>query len=129
MKLSIVTPKGISFDGEVDHIIIDGDNGQLAILQNHIPIVVSIKSGFIKRVSNDSEYYHIISGGLLEFSNNVAIVIAQETVVGKTFEEAKKTLEEMRKIQKESNRKQAIDFSKMERDLALNLKEIQASKL
>lgn len=30
MKLSIVTPKGISFDGEVDYIVIDGDNGQLA---------------------------------------------------------------------------------------------------
>ena len=38
MKLSIVTPKGISFDGEVDYIVIDGDNGQLAILQNHIPV-------------------------------------------------------------------------------------------
>lgn len=48
MKLSIVTPKGISFDGEVDYIVIDGDNGQLAILQNHIPIVVSIRYGFIK---------------------------------------------------------------------------------
>lgn len=129
MKLSIVTPKGISFDGEVDYIVIDGDNGQLAILQNHIPIVVSIRYGFIKRVNNDSENYHIISGGLLEFSNNVATVIAQETVAGKTFEEARKALEEIRKIQKESNRKHAIDFSKMERDLALNLKEIQASKL
>lgn len=129
MKLSIVTPKGISFVGEVDYIVIDGDNGQLAILQNHIPIVVSIRYGFIKRVNNDSENYHIISGGLLEFSNNVATVIAQETVAGKTFEEARKALEEIRKIQKESNRKHAIDFSKMERDLALNLKEIQASKL
>ena len=58
MKLSIVTPKGISFDGEVDYIVIDGDNGQLAILQNHIPIVVSIRYGFIKRVNNDSENYH-----------------------------------------------------------------------
>ena len=47
MKLSIVTPKGISFDGEVDYIVIDGDNGQLAILQNHIPIVVSIRYGSV----------------------------------------------------------------------------------
>lgn len=57
------------------------------------------------------------------------LLLPKKRIVGKTFEEAKKTLEEMRKIQKESNRKQAIDFSKMERDLALNLKEIQASKL
>lgn len=63
-------------------------------------------------MNNDSENYHIISGGLLEFSNNVATVIAQETVAGKTFEEARKALEEIRKIQKESNRKHAIDFQK-----------------
>ena len=129
MKLSIVTPKGMSFEGEVDHIVIDGDNGQFAIYPNHIPIVSSIRFGFVKRVNNDVETFHIISGGLLEFCNNVATVIAQETVTGKTFEDAKEALDDLRKLQKESNRKKAFDFSEMEKDLALNLKEIKASKL
>lgn len=129
MKLSIVTPKGLNFEGEVDYIVIDGDNGQLAILQNHIPIVVPIRNGFIKRVKENVEVFHIISGGLLEYSNNLATVIAQETVEGKTFDEAKEKLEVLRKSQKETNRKQTMDFSEMERELALNLKEIQASKL
>lgn len=129
MKLSIVTPQGLSYDGEVDYIVVDGDNGQLAILNNHIPIVVSIRDGFVKCVVGSEEIYHIIYGGLLEFNDNVATLIAQETVDGKTLEEAKKSLEEIRKAKKEANRKFSMDFSKMERDLALNLKEIQASKL
>ena len=66
---------------------------------------------------------------MLEFNDNVATVIAQETVAGKTLEDAKKSLEEIRKNQKEANRKFSMDFSEMERDLALNLKKIQASKL
>lgn len=129
MNLSIVTPKGLSFEGEVDYIVVEGDTGQLAILNNHVPIVVPIRNGFIKRVNGNNEVFHIISGGLLEYSNNVITVIAQETVEGSTIDDAKTKLESLRKLQREKNRKQAMDFSEMERELALNLKEIQASKL
>lgn len=129
MNLSIVTPKGTSYQGLVDYIVVDGDNGQLAILKNHVPIVVSIQLGYVKRVNGNEEIYHLISGGLLEFSQDTATVIAQETVEGKTLEEAKQALQRLRNTQKETNRKGAMDFSEMERELALNLKQIQASKL
>lgn len=129
MNLSIVTPKGTSYQGWVDYIVVDGDNGQLAILKNHVPIVVSIRFGYVKRVNGNEEVYHLVSGGLLEFSQDTATVIAQETVEGKTLEEAKQALQKRRDTQKEANRKGAMDFSEMERELALNLKEIQASKL
>lgn len=129
MKLSIVTPKGMVYEGEVDYITVNGDQGQLGILNNHVPIVVPIRNGFVKRVIGNNETYHVISGGLLEYSNNIATVIAQETVEGKTYDEAKKSLDELRKLQKEQNRKQVIDFTEMERELALNLREIQASKI
>ncbi len=129
MKLSIVTPKGLSFEGDVTYINIKGDNGELTILTDHIPIVVPIRFGFVKRVTDNEEVYHIVSGGLLEYRDNMAIVIAQETMDGKTLDEATNKLEQARKKQKEKNRRLAMDFSEMERELALNLKEIQASKL
>lgn len=129
MKLTIVTPSGQAFSGEVDYISLNGDNGELAILKDHIAIVVPIRFGYLKKVINNEETYHLISGGLLEYSNNVATVIAQETASGKTYEEAKKALDDKRSLQKEKNRRLAMDFSEMERELALNLKQIQASKL
>ncbi len=129
MKLSIVTPKGLNYEGEVDYISVSGDNGELSILKDHIAIVVPIRFGFVKRVKDLDENYHIISGGLLEYNNNIATIIAQETSSGKTLEEAKNVLEKMRLTQKEKNRQSAMDFSEMERELALNLKNIQASKL
>lgn len=129
MKLSIVTPKGQSFEKEVEYAVVNGDNGELAILQNHVPIVVSIRDGFVKHVADKEEVYHLICGGLLEFSNDTITIIAQETTDGFSIEEARGKLEEIRKNQKEANRQFALDFSKMERDLALNLREIQASKL
>lgn len=129
MKLSIVTPKGLAYEGIVDYIIVQGDTGELGILEKHIPIVVPISFGFVKKVINNDESYHVISGGLLEFSNDIATVIAQETVEGKTYEDALQLLEKLRIDIKEANRKQVIDFTEMERELALNMREIKASKL
>ena len=129
MNLSIVTPKGLVFDNQVDFIVVQGDEGQLAILENHVSIVVPIRNGFIKRVNGNEEVYHVISGGLLEFSNNIATVIAQETVEGKTYDDALKALENLREAVKEKNRKQTMDFTEMEKEIVLNLKEIKASKL
>ena len=129
MNLSIVTPKGLVFDNQVDFIVVQGDEGQLAILENHVSIVVPIRNGFVKRVNGNEEVYHVISGGLLEFSNNIATVIAQETVEGKTYDDALKALENLREAVKEKNRKQTLDFTEMEKEIVLNLKEIKASKI
>ena len=129
MKLSIVNPRGVVFEGECEYVVVDGNNGQLAILENHIPIVVPIKEGFIKRVDNTNEYYYKLSSGLLEHSNNVITVIAQEVGCGNTLEEAISDLEEIRKTQKEKNYHATMDYAKIERDLAKNIKDIKASSL
>lgn len=129
MKLSIVVPRGVVFEGDVEYVVVDGNNGQLAILENHIPIVVPIKDGFIKTVKNNEEYYYKLSSGLLEHSNNVITVIAQEIGRGETLENAIADLENTRKVQKDKNRMHDMDYAKVEKDLAKNIKEIQASKL
>lgn len=129
MKLSIVNPKGIVFEGETTYVVVDGNNGQLAILENHIPIVVPIKKGFVKRVLEKEEFYYVIIGGLLEQSNNIVSVIAQEVGQGETLELAQKNLEEIHILQKQKNHKDTMDFTEMEKELAKNLKEIKASEL
>ena len=129
MKLSIVNPRGVVFSGECEYVVASGNNGQLAILENHIPIVVPIKDGFVKRITGTDEYYYKLSSGLLEHSNNVITVIAQEIGCGNTFEEANQDLENIRKVQKEKNYQTTMDYAKIEKDLAMNIKDIKASKL
>lgn len=129
MKLSIVNPRGVVYEGETEYIVVDGNNGQLAILENHIPIVVPIKEGFIKRVNGSEEYHYTIVSGLLEQSDNVITVIAQEIGEGNTLEDAQNALQKIRDIQKEKNYQTTMDYAKIERDLAKNIQEIKASKL
>lgn len=129
MKLSIVNPRGVVYEGETEYVVVDGNNGQLAILENHIPIVVPIKEGFIKRVNGSDEYHYTIVSGLLEQSDNIITVIAQEIGEGATLEDAKEDLKKIRDIQREKNYQATMDYAKIERDLAKNIKEIKASKL
>lgn len=129
MKLSIVNPRGVVYEGETEYIVVDGNNGQLAILENHIPVVVPIKEGFIKRVNGSDEYHYTIVSGLLEQSDNVITVIAQEIGEGNTLEDAKNALQKIRDIQKQKNYQATMDYAKIERDLAKNIQEIKASKL
>ena len=126
MKLIIVNPKGTYFDGDVEYVIIDGDNGQLGILENHTPIVVGVNEGFIKRVTDEDEYFYMISGGIIECKENIVNVIAQEVAEGKTLKEATNQFNEMRKSAIDANKKKLMDFTELERDLAKNMKQIKA---
>lgn len=129
MTLTIVSPKGTFVSKEVGYVVVEGNQGQLAIMKNHLPIVVPINQGFVKEVVDGRELFYTVSGAILEYKDNVINVITQEIAVGETLDLAKKSLEKIRSEQKQENRRKMMDFTEMERELALNLKEIKASKL
>lgn len=129
MKITIVDPKKVILDGEINYCLASGNCGELVIMENHIPIIVPIKNGFIKTVIDDEQFFYKVSGGILEQNNNKITVIAQEVASGNTLEKAIENLEKQRQEQIKKNKKQAVDFSEMERDLALSIKEAKASQL
>lgn len=129
MKLSIVTPKGKFYDDVVDYVVIDGDNGQIAIMENHSPLVISVSLGFIKRVIDNTEYFYMVEGAIVEYQDNVVNIIAGEINYGESLELATENFNKMRENQRFENNRKLIDFTKLERDLAKNIKNINASKL
>lgn len=129
LKLSIVTPSGTLYEGEVDYIVIDGNAGQMGILENHVPVVVPVKEGFLKHVIKEVESFFYLSGAILEQNHNIITVIAQEASSGNSIEEAKKNFDDMRKKLKEENRQKLIDFTKLEKELAKSIKESKAGSL
>lgn len=129
MTLIIVSPKGTFVNKEVEYVVVEGNQGQLAIMKNHLPVVVPINQGFIKEVLSGRELFYILSGAILEYKDDVINVITQEIAAGENLELAKKALEKNRLEQKQENRRKMMDFTEMEKELALNLKQIKASKL
>ena len=129
IKITIVTPKGTIFDNMVNYIVVDGNAGQMGILENHEPVIVPVKEGFIKAVINEVEFYYYLSGAILEQNKNIVTVIAQEAVNGSSIENAKENFEKERLNRKKDNQQKLIDFTKLEKDLAKSIKEMHAGSL
>jgi F-type H+-transporting ATPase subunit epsilon len=77
MELIILTPGKQVFSGAVKAINTPGTSGKIEILENHAPIVASLKEGTITVKTNENEIVEFTtSGGFLEvLSNNVSILL------------------------------------------------------
>lgn len=77
MKLQILTPDKSVFDGEVEALLVPGTAGPFEILNDHAPILSTLTSGEVLIRANGKETYYTISGGFVEFHQNVAVVLAE----------------------------------------------------
>jgi F-type H+-transporting ATPase subunit epsilon len=78
MNLEIITPEKKVYSGEVDLINLPGSDGSFGILNDHAPLVSTLKEGEIKIVEKDnSEKLFPIKGGVIEVNNNNIIVLAE----------------------------------------------------
>jgi F-type H+-transporting ATPase subunit epsilon len=78
MQLEIITPEKKVFEGEVTSVQLPGATGKFEILNNHAPIISSLKKGKVRVIdlNNKTEYYNI-NGGVIEIQNNIIIVLAE----------------------------------------------------
>src|SRR5580765_4640882 len=44
-EVSLVTPDGAAFEGEVEMIVVPGDAGEIVVLARHAPLVAMLKAG------------------------------------------------------------------------------------
>ena len=66
LKLKIVSPEKIEFDGEVSQVIVPGSQGQFEILNNHAPIISTLQKGLVVYDGNELP----ILGGFVEVQKN-----------------------------------------------------------
>ena len=97
MKLEIITPEKKIFKGEVSLASFPGSDGSFGVMNNHAPIVATLKKGTIKLkvsdgsknefddetgelkhdITKDGEMFFDINSGVVEMSNNNVIVLAE----------------------------------------------------
>ena len=72
LKLKIVSPERIEFEGEVESVLVPGTLGQFEILVNHAPIISSLDKGRVVYALPGGEKKSLdISGGFVEVQKNV----------------------------------------------------------
>jgi F-type H+-transporting ATPase subunit epsilon len=93
MKLEIITPEASIFSGEVTSVTLPGLDGMFQVLNNHAPIISSLRAGEMKmevegkldttklnqnvNVDKNNTLRVTIKGGVAELMNNKMIVLAE----------------------------------------------------
>lgn len=77
MVLEIISPDKMIFQGEVDSMQLPGTSGSFGILNNHAPIIATLKAGVVKVQQNGSEKEFEVAGGVVEVIQNKVIVLSE----------------------------------------------------
>lgn len=78
LKLKIVSPERIEFEGEVLSVTVPGTLGSFEVLENHAPIISSLEKGVVNYQIPSGEHSEIgIMGGFVEVQKNVVSVCVE----------------------------------------------------
>ena len=96
--LSLVTPEGAVFEGEVEMLIVPGAAGEIGILARHAPLVATLKAGGTRvHIRRDDEVREFATGpGFFKVEQDRALALVDDAVDAREIdpERARKQLEE-----------------------------------
>lgn len=77
MILEIITPDKKLYEGNVKSATFPGSEGSFGVLNNHAPMVITLKGGTIEitEESNSKQNFEV-KGGVVEILKNKVIVLA-----------------------------------------------------
>jgi F-type H+-transporting ATPase subunit epsilon len=80
--LSLVTPDGAAFEGEVEMLIVPGQDGEIGILARHAPLVATLKAGGTRvHLRRDEEIREFATGpGFFKVEQDRALALVDDAV-------------------------------------------------
>ena len=75
INLEIVTPEKKVLSEAVDQVTIPTANGEVGILQNHAPLISSLRSGILSYTRGGVTERMVIAGGFVEVRQNRNIIL------------------------------------------------------
>lgn len=70
LRLKIVSPERVEFEGEVDSVLVPGTLGSFEILKDHAPIISSLDKGKVEYAVHGDKTELWILGGFVEVKKN-----------------------------------------------------------
>ena len=129
MRFKVLTQQGKTYQDEIEYVIVKNQEGELAILKDHIPIILHVLDGYLKFVQDKNKTFLVVEQAVVEFKDNLLTVLALEAQIGQTLEKAREAFDNMKKEKLELTKKENIDFSKQERELKENIMKSKAGQL
>lgn len=78
MKVRIITPEKVLFEGESESVTFPGINGSFNVLPHHAPLITALQKGIIRYLVNGKEYEQPIDSGFVKIENDIVTVCAEK---------------------------------------------------
>jgi F-type H+-transporting ATPase subunit epsilon len=96
--VSLVTPDGPVFEGEVEMLIVPGADGEIGVLARHAPLIAMLKAGSTRvHLKRETEVREFATGpGFFKVEQDRALALVDDAVDAKEIDDARarKQLEE-----------------------------------
>jgi F-type H+-transporting ATPase subunit epsilon len=90
--LSLVTPDGAVFEGEVEMLVVPGDAGEIGVLARHAPLVAMLKAGST-RVYRDRDSQDVLEfatgPGFFKVEQDRALALVDDAVEAREIDDAR----------------------------------------
>jgi F-type H+-transporting ATPase subunit epsilon len=89
--LSLVTPEGPAYEGEVEMLIVPGAAGEIGVLARHAPLVATLKAGSTRvHVRRDEEVLEFATGpGFFKVEQDRALALVDDAVEARQIDPAR----------------------------------------
>ena len=80
LSFALVSPERELFNGDVDHVVVPGTEGEFGVLPNHAPVMSVIKPGALRVINDGAERRIFVNGGFADVTPEGLTVLAEEAV-------------------------------------------------
>lgn len=77
LKLKIVSPEKVVYNGDVESVAVPGMLGKFEILNNHAPIISSLTEGIVEYTNREGKQTLSVKGGFAEVKKNEVCVCVE----------------------------------------------------
>lgn len=77
IQLEIVTPKKVWYNGKVSEVLLPGIDGDFTVLDDHAPVLSTLRAGPLVLVADDLASHFVIEAGLCSVENNKVSVLTE----------------------------------------------------
>jgi len=80
MKLTIITPEKTAYEGEVDSVVLNTEEGEIGILPGHLPLVTLLKAGDVQVDKGGQMEFLAVDKGFAEVSDDRIRVLTEAAI-------------------------------------------------
>ena len=82
LKVSVISPERILFDGNVDSVVAPAFDGEVGILPGHAPMMTLLGKGSLRLGPNGSAGKFSVEGGFLQVVDDAVRVVTERATQG-----------------------------------------------